>query len=701
MWTDVLNACFQWGAQSVTYLWLPVLAWSLCCALALYASDRFERLRLSYASLYGLLLMLPVGIVLNGVLQSTSSGTVTEVVSSSAVYVVPAPVVTPEAVTAPAEAWPAFTALLMVVLCIAAVAALIAFLFSGLRAVRLLITSWMLPQSVTSAVVPALVLDEVATQAKRLGIQRPIRVEVSNTLTSPHTYGWRSPVLILPAALAEQPDELRMACLHELAHIQRHDFALHWLDLLISEVFFFVPMVRRVRARLHLQREQACDRAVLTHSNLSARRYAQFLLQYVTANSPRPALALTLHAPDSELKHRVRAMKDSSSSQKLTPMQTGLLAALLMASAAALIIALSQAFSPNAPQLEREIPITEQPLIEEEEIPVDASSEVFVIVEQMPQLIGGLEGLQETIRYPRIAQQAGIAGRVFVQFVVGTDGRVSDAYVTRGIGAGCDEEAIRAVSEARFVPGKQRGKTVPVKMSLPITFRLNEVETTASVDTPAVQGAKLQLTDFSGKEGIASGIIQDANTGQPLAGANIVIPGTSRGTVSDREGRFTFNNLTEDGYPLQVSFVGYETLSFRFAMPTTQPIAEAEIIEELLEDSRALRQERLTALQRAISEREAPVTGLQLSLVRSVVAEGFVDGEGQRFQLISGTVKDTATDLPAAGAHVTIANGLEIGEITDADGRFTLDYVPMGKHKLQIRSLGYQTVTTEAIGSSL
>ncbi len=98
--------------------------------------------------------------------------------------------------------------------------------------------------------------------------------------------------------------------------------------------------------------------------------------------------------------------------------------------------------------------------------------EIFVIVEQMPELIGGLGALQSQIRYPEIAKKAGVEGRVIVQFVVNEQGIVENPVVVRGIGAGCDEEAIKAVRQARFTPGKQRGKAVKVKMSLPVTFRL-------------------------------------------------------------------------------------------------------------------------------------------------------------------------------------------------------------------------------------
>ncbi len=108
----------------------------------------------------------------------------------------------------------------------------------------------------------------------------------------------------------------------------------------------------------------------------------------------------------------------------------------------------------------------------EEKAAPEPEPEIFVIVEEMPELIGGLGSIQSKINYPEIAKKAGVEGRVIVQFVVNEQGQVVDPVVVRGIGAGCDEEAIRAVMTAKFKPGKQRGKAVRVKMSLPITFKL-------------------------------------------------------------------------------------------------------------------------------------------------------------------------------------------------------------------------------------
>ena len=103
--------------------------------------------------------------------------------------------------------------------------------------------------------------------------------------------------------------------------------------------------------------------------------------------------------------------------------------------------------------------------------------EIFKIVEEMPSFPGGEQKLMEfvgkNIKYPQIARETGIQGRVFVNFVVEPDGSVSNVSVLRGIGGGCDEEAMRVVkSMPKWKPGKQRGKAVRVQYMLPVNFKL-------------------------------------------------------------------------------------------------------------------------------------------------------------------------------------------------------------------------------------
>lgn len=100
----------------------------------------------------------------------------------------------------------------------------------------------------------------------------------------------------------------------------------------------------------------------------------------------------------------------------------------------------------------------------------------FVVVEEMPELIGGLAELQKKISYPEEAREAGIEGRVYVQFIVNENGDVENPRVIRGIGGGADQEALNAVKQAKFKPGYQRGEPVRVQYSLPFVFQLNREE---------------------------------------------------------------------------------------------------------------------------------------------------------------------------------------------------------------------------------
>lgn len=103
--------------------------------------------------------------------------------------------------------------------------------------------------------------------------------------------------------------------------------------------------------------------------------------------------------------------------------------------------------------------------------------EIFMVVEDMPEPPGGIAELMKflgkNIKYPTIAQENGIQGRVVVEFVVNRDGSIVDPKVVRGVDPSLDKEAVRVImSMPKWKPGKQGGKTVRVKYTVPVTFRL-------------------------------------------------------------------------------------------------------------------------------------------------------------------------------------------------------------------------------------
>lgn len=108
---------------------------------------------------------------------------------------------------------------------------------------------------------------------------------------------------------------------------------------------------------------------------------------------------------------------------------------------------------------------------------VEDNSQPFTVVEQMPEFPGGdqarIKFLLDNMKYPAMARESSISGTVYLTFVVGRDGTISGIKLLRGIGGGCDEEAIRVVKMMpSWIPGRQGGKPVKVQFNMPIKFTL-------------------------------------------------------------------------------------------------------------------------------------------------------------------------------------------------------------------------------------
>lgn len=127
-----------------------------------------------------------------------------------------------------------------------------------------------------------------------------------------------------------------------------------------------------------------------------------------------------------------------------------------------------------------DIEVTQDTKVEEivvKDEPVEETDEIFTIVEESAAPKGGMGAfytyVKDKMKYPPQARRMGIDGKVFVEFVINKDGSITDVKAVKGIGAGCDEEAVRVVQGApKWTPGKQRGKPVKQRMVLPITFKL-------------------------------------------------------------------------------------------------------------------------------------------------------------------------------------------------------------------------------------
>lgn len=242
----------------------------------------------------------------------------------------------------------------------------------------------------------------------------------------------------------------------------------------------------------------------------------------------------------------------------------GLLVGSLMLAGLTFAVACSEMAGPKEPATS----------VEQQEDSEEAA--VFVAVETMPELKGGLSALREKINYPEQAKENGLEGRVIVQFVVDESGNVTDPTVIKGPGGGLNEEALRVVRQAEFDPGQQRGKPVPVKLSLPIRFSLGEGTTNSDAGDPEAGSSDASTKQESRSEvsvaepseeerastteaGRISGSVTTAD-GQPLPGANVVIAGTRKGATTGPDGTYTILGAPSGRHDVRISYVGYATV---------------------------------------------------------------------------------------------------------------------------------------------
>jgi len=200
-------------------------------------------------------------------------------------------------------------------------------------------------------------------------------------------------------------------------------------------------------------------------------------------------------------------------------------------------------------------------------------NDVYTIVEEMATPANGMTAfyaeLSEQIKYPQQARTEGIQGRVFVEFVVNQDGTLSDFKVLKGIGAGCDGEALRVLGLSKnWNPAKQRGSAVKQKLVLPVVFALGSGDKNGAVTfEKPIEGEKQtmkvngKLTQENGKNYLIGNVVDKA--GNPIQGMNIVLAGTTSGTISNLDGDYRLQVNVTSG-KLVFSFVGFENESLSF-----------------------------------------------------------------------------------------------------------------------------------------
>ncbi|MFY0688918.1 MAG: TonB family protein [Cyclobacteriaceae bacterium] len=344
--------------------------------------------------------------------------------------------------------------------------------------------------------------------------------------------------IFLSEEITQDTQDYDIILKHEKAHVKLgHSYDLLFFELL-KVCFWWLPFVWYSINELKKIHEYQADAYALKWCNID--HYSSILISS-TLKTSGLGLASSFH--DSLILKRLKAMKEQKRS--LSKWKTGSLTALLTIT-----------FMVFA--------CTEQPINAQEK-----EDEIFTFVEEWPEYPGGMDALyqyvSQEIKYPKAARTSGVEGQIWVQVIIEKDGRVSNVETVKGIGGGCDEEGERVLkSIEQFKPAKQRGKAVRIRMAFPIVFQINNDQSNPDGSPQGViivnkaqnilgemeVNAKLDAGEWNGT------VLDE--TGYPMPGANIIVEGTTSGTVSDLDG--TFSIKATGSKDIAISFVGYKTV---------------------------------------------------------------------------------------------------------------------------------------------
>ena len=258
-----------------------------------------------------------------------------------------------------------------------------------------------------------------------------------------------------------------------LIHEQTHVREFHSLDIILAQLIillcWFNPFSWLIRSEIRMNHEYLADKQVVT-SGYDKKSYQYHLLGI--KHTSLAAANFYNNFSVLPLKNRIKMLNRKRTRNIMKSKY------LMFIPVAALLVLFSNCTNTaeEATKEEEKVDVKFVPT-EVKSDTIDTQDEVLDMVEVMPEFPGGVKALMsylaKNIEYPKEAENAGMQGRVVVQFVVNTDGSIEDAKVVRAVNPLLDQEAIRVINTMpKWKPGMQDGKTVRVKYTVPIMFRL-------------------------------------------------------------------------------------------------------------------------------------------------------------------------------------------------------------------------------------
>ena len=506
-------------------------------------------------------------------------------------------------------------------------------------------------------------------------------------------FSWMRYIVLSRKDLEENGREI---LIHELAHIRNR----HSWDLLLADLCIFVqwfnPAAWLLKQELQTLHEYEADETVL-REGVDARKYQMLLIKkavgtrlYSMANSfnhsslkkritmmlkeksnpwarvkylyvlPLAALAVTAFA-----RPEVSAVTDEISSAKVND-----LAEMVKTNLPESVVeAVKDTLPPGVIHVPQEV---------KDDL---KGTPVFEVVEQMPEYPdGGMAGLMEyfkkNMRYPEAAKEAGMQGRVTVQFVVNKDGSISGAKVLRSVEPDFDAEAIRLVNAMpKWKPGMQGGKPVPVKFTVPVKFMLDELNEKVRQKNLAIIMEETSAAAYSdmlilvdGRE-VTPEILQALNPSRIQSFSILKDPSEILANYTTDKSKKSVMLVTlkkEEPKPLAgtVATIRVSDNAQKALVVIDDKVSDEATLKSLSPDQ--IESVNVLKSQAAVSlYGEAGKKGVLYVRTKAATA-GVQDGEVK----VSGLVVDPQGE-PVIGASILI-EGTNKGTVTDVDGKFSL-----------------------------
>ena len=517
-----------------------------------------------------------------------------------------------------------------------------------------------------------------------------VRLVVHNRDIAP--FSWMRYIVLSRKDLEENGREI---LIHELAHIRNH----HSWDLLLADLCIFVqwfnPAAWLLKQELQTIHEYEADDTVL-REGVDAKKYQMLLIKKAVGTR---LYSMANSFNHSSLKKRITMMLKEKSSPwarvkylYVLPLAALAVSAFARPEVSAVADEISSAkVNDLAEMVKTNLPESVVEAVKDTlppgviHVPQEVKDDlkgtpVFEVVEQMPEYPdGGMAGLMEyfkkNMRYPEAAKEAGMQGRVTVQFVVNKDGSISGAKVLRSVEPDFDAEAIRLVNAMpKWKPGMQGGKPVPVKFTVPVKFMLDEGnEKVASKNQPLIiRGASTTdhadiLILVDGRE-VTPEILQALNPERIQSISVLKEPSDIIAKYTTDKSKKSVMLVTLKKEEPKALAGTVSTIRVSDNASKAQVVIDDKLVDEATFKSLSPDQfESVTVLKPETAVAiygEAGKNGILV--VRTKSAASAKDGELK----VSGRVVDTQGE-PVIGACITI-EGTTNGTVTDVDGKFTL-----------------------------